>query len=330
MAIWRRWYPRAFRSGAWYLARSGLPDVALAGSPPVWRPIPGSPAAIGIRSTPRPNRSSTNASRPSILRSSTRETGRPGTTGFAGTVCGSRREPNALTFYAGADDGVILRVDGETVLERNPAVGMHTVARTVELAAGAHQLEVDHWQDGGGRSLNVQWAPVGGTPALLGPTRLFPADPGALGYWLQVAADPIARLRPADLGDRGCGAGRADDLASVLSEGHEPESGRALAPPAYRHCFPHRSAPASSFSSARGRRTRPTGPSSWWDSGNSRPAGSGSLGPSSAPWRESASSCRPDGSHVTYRGSARSACCSGRRGICCSPTTDYWTAAGST
>ena len=93
-----------------------------------------------------------------------------------------------VDFHAGADDGVILRVDGDTVLERNPAVGMHTVARTVELAAGAHRLEIEHWQDGGARSLNVQWAPAGGTPALLSPTRLFPDDPGALGYWLQVAA----------------------------------------------------------------------------------------------------------------------------------------------
>ena len=103
-----------------------------------------------------------------------------------------------VDFHAGADDGVILRVDGDTVLERtlfwlaalglapDPAVGMHTVARTVELAAGAHRLEIEHWQDGGARSLNVQWAPAGGTPALLSPTRLFPEDPGALGYWLQI------------------------------------------------------------------------------------------------------------------------------------------------
>ena len=93
-----------------------------------------------------------------------------------------------VDFYAGADDGVILRVDGDTILERNPAVGMHTVARTVELAAGTHRLEIEHWQDGGARSLNVQWGPDGGTPALLGPTRLFPEDPGALGYWLRIAA----------------------------------------------------------------------------------------------------------------------------------------------
>ena len=44
----------------------------------------------------------------------------------------------------------------------------------------------------------------------------------------------IARPRPAGLGDRCCGAGSANCLARVLSEGHEPESGRALASPAYR------------------------------------------------------------------------------------------------
>ena len=93
-----------------------------------------------------------------------------------------------VDFHAGADDGVILRVDGDTVLERSPAVGMHTVARTMELEAGAHRLEIEHWQDRGARSLTVQWAPAGSTPALLDPTRLFPEDPGALGYLLRIAA----------------------------------------------------------------------------------------------------------------------------------------------
>ena len=93
-----------------------------------------------------------------------------------------------VDFHAGADDSVIVRVDGEAILERNPALGMHTVARTVELGAGAHRLEIEHWQDGGGRSLNVQWVPAGDAPAPLSPTRLFPEDPGTPGYWLRFAA----------------------------------------------------------------------------------------------------------------------------------------------
>ena len=42
-----------------------------------------------------------------------------------------------VDFHAGADDGVVVRVDGEVVLERNPTVGMHTESRTVALDAGA-------------------------------------------------------------------------------------------------------------------------------------------------------------------------------------------------
>ena len=60
-------------------------------------------------------------------------------------------------------------------------VGMHSESRTVALDAGAHRLEIDHWQRAGGRTLNVQWAPAGGTPGPLSPTRLFEDDPGRTG-----------------------------------------------------------------------------------------------------------------------------------------------------
>ena len=109
---------------------------------------------------------------------------------------GVRFSPRAerVEFAAGADDGVILRLDGETVVERNPAVGMHTVARSMALDAGAHHLEIEHWQAGGGRNLNVEWAPSSDTAALLSATRLFPEDPGTLGYWLRLAATRLPGL----------------------------------------------------------------------------------------------------------------------------------------
>ena len=49
--------------------------------------------------------------------------------------------PERVDFYAGADDAVGMRVDGEIVLERNPTVGMRTEGRTVELDAGAHRSD---------------------------------------------------------------------------------------------------------------------------------------------------------------------------------------------
>ena len=100
--------------------------------------------------------------------------------------------PERINFRASADDGVIVRIDGEVVLARHPAVGMHTTMRSVALEAGAHALQIDHWQRGGARRLNVQSSPAGGEPEPIRPGRLFPADPGALGYWLRVAAMQLA------------------------------------------------------------------------------------------------------------------------------------------
>ena len=184
MAIWRRWYPSSFRAGSWYLlgavsltvfwlAALGLaPDAGLTRS--YWYPVDAATEPIIEE-------------RITAVDLAFIDEGNRPTRNYRVRWHGVWFSPRAerVDFYAGADDGVILRVDGDTVLERNPAVGMHTVARTVELAAGAHRLEIEHWQDGGARSLNVQWAPAGGTPALLSPTRLFPEDPGALGYWLR-------------------------------------------------------------------------------------------------------------------------------------------------
>ena len=187
MAIWRRWYPRVSRTGSWYLlgavsltvlwlAAAGLaPDVGLTRG--YWYPVDASTepvidervTAVDLAFIDERNRPTRNYR-----------------VRWQGVWFSPRTE--RIDFHAGADDGVTLRVDAETILERNPSVGMHTVARTVELAAGAHQLEIDHWQHGGERSLDLQWAPAGGTPTLLSPARLFAEDPGALGYWLRVAA----------------------------------------------------------------------------------------------------------------------------------------------
>ena len=186
-AVWHRWHPSAFRSGSWYwlgavsltllwlVAVPLAPDTGLTRS--YWHPVDAATEpVIDERIT-------------AIDLAFIDERNRP-TRNYRVRWHGVWFSPRAerVDFYAGADDGVIVRVDGDTVLERNPALGMHTVARTVELAAGAHRLEIEHWQDGGARSLNVQWAPARGSPALLSPTRLFPEGPGALGYWLQVAA----------------------------------------------------------------------------------------------------------------------------------------------
>ena len=99
--------------------------------------------------------------------------------------------PQTVDLFAGADDRVDLLVDGEPVLRRNPRVGMHTVSETVELGAGAHEFVVRFQQYGGGKRLNLQYAPAGARARALVPTGLFPERPrgwdfvfGLANYWL--------------------------------------------------------------------------------------------------------------------------------------------------
>ena len=87
---------------------------------------------------------------------------------------------------------MIVRIDGEVVLDHRPAVGRRTEMRSVALEAGAHALEIQHWQRGAAPRLRVEWAPAGGEPEPLRPGRLFPVDPGALGYWLRVVSVQLA------------------------------------------------------------------------------------------------------------------------------------------
>ena len=190
---WRRLNPRALRAGAWYVLGAAsltlvwlaavvlAPDTGLTRS--YWYPDDGSAQpVVAERIT---------AVDPAFIDEQDLST-RDYRVRWEGVWFSPRAE--RVDFLAGADDGVILRVDGETVLERNPALGMSTAALTVDLEAGAHRLEIEHWQAGGGRALNVQWAPAGGTPAPLGSTRLFPEDPGAAGYWLRFAATRLPAL----------------------------------------------------------------------------------------------------------------------------------------
>ena len=79
--------------------------------------------------------------------------------------------------YGGADDRLAVRIDGTTVLERSPELGMGTVSTHVPLTSGAHELEIDYEQHGGNYRLNLQWAPAGGGPRPLDGTALFLAIP---------------------------------------------------------------------------------------------------------------------------------------------------------
>ena len=84
---------------------------------------------------------------------------------------------NGRDLYAGADDRVAMRVDGQLVLERSPVEGMHTVSLRVPLSQGLHELDVEYEQHRGSYRLNVEWSPSGGPPRPLDLADLFPVSP---------------------------------------------------------------------------------------------------------------------------------------------------------
>lgn len=102
--------------------------------------------------------------------------------------------PERIDFHAAADDGLVVRLDGEIVIERRNRGGAAAAVRTVHLDAGAHRLEIDYWQESGASALYLAWAPAGGdAPVPLGRGRLFAEDPGASAYRL-LAALPAWRM----------------------------------------------------------------------------------------------------------------------------------------
>src|SRR5688572_16817467 len=83
------------------------------------------------------------------------------------------RQPQTIEFFAGGNDEIELRVDGQLLVTRNLREGMRTQGRRVALDAGAHALAVDYQQFGGGMSLNIQRALEGQVPRPFLPTELF-------------------------------------------------------------------------------------------------------------------------------------------------------------
>lgn len=85
----------------------------------------------------------------------------------------------AVDLYVGGDDRVRLKIDGQTILERNSARDSRTISREISLQAGLHGISVEFEQDAAGYSLHVLWAPAGRSPKAFEPESLFPNEPSA-------------------------------------------------------------------------------------------------------------------------------------------------------
>jgi Dolichyl-phosphate-mannose-protein mannosyltransferase/PA14 domain len=98
----------------------------------------------------------------------------------------------------GADDRAVLRIDRETVIERDPTIGFWTMTASRELTAGPHAIEVEYEQAGGQWFLSVGWAPRGEPARPFGNGRLFPTAPTPrqvrINAWLDAASYGVTAL----------------------------------------------------------------------------------------------------------------------------------------
>lgn len=70
-------------------------------------------------------------------------------------------QAGAYTFYLISDDGSLLYLDGEPVVDNGGYHGMETESGTVELEVGMVPLRLHYYQGGGGKGLEVEWSGPG-------------------------------------------------------------------------------------------------------------------------------------------------------------------------
>ncbi len=104
--------------------------------------------------------------------------------------------PQTMEFFAGGNDEVQLRVDGQVLITRNLRDGMRTIGRKVPLGAGAHELIIEFQQFGGSMALNIQRAMEGQPPAPFPAVELFSAPVQARHVRLLDASRLMRRATP--------------------------------------------------------------------------------------------------------------------------------------
>ncbi len=80
-------------------------------------------------------------------------------------------------FSVNADDGLRVWIDGVLIGEGVNPAGVNIVEATVPLTAGRHTIRIDYYQEGGGKALELWWAPPGRPRQVVPPSALYPASP---------------------------------------------------------------------------------------------------------------------------------------------------------
>ena len=87
---------------------------------------------------------------------------------------------DSYTFTTRSDDGSVLFIDGQEMVNNNFNQGMTNRSGTIELTAGFHTILIGYYQGGGGLGLQASWAEGNGARAIIPSSVLYNdlASPG--------------------------------------------------------------------------------------------------------------------------------------------------------
>jgi len=83
-------------------------------------------------------------------------------------------QPGLYRLATNSDDGSLLYIDGQLVVDNGGPHGVRYVEGSIHLTAGYHDVELRYFQDGGSRALDLWWTLPDGKKTLIPPTKLFP------------------------------------------------------------------------------------------------------------------------------------------------------------
>ncbi len=78
-------------------------------------------------------------------------------------VPGTGTTPVPINFATTSDDGSMLYIDGNAVVNNDNFQAATQATGLVDLTPGLHAIDVEYYQGGGAATLDVQWDPTGGT-----------------------------------------------------------------------------------------------------------------------------------------------------------------------
>ena len=101
---------------------------------------------------------------------------------FVAQALGNITVPAAgsYVFRLSSDDGSRLSINNAVVVDHDGLHGVSAKDGTVNLAAGTHALRIDHFEQGGGQQLTLQWRPPGATAFVTVPNSVLSTDSGVV------------------------------------------------------------------------------------------------------------------------------------------------------